>query len=122
MPRLVWAKFGVEFSVRSHPEALIAEENEIEIHRAQWLSKPDPGKAHGSMVLFLTKREDAERLLREVRVDIEGETAFAKPYTADTDRNVATGATYSNTGLRSAPSRCRCAADAQMKDIRRRKA
>jgi hypothetical protein len=58
----------------------IGNENKVQVHKIQWLSKPSPTKIHGSMVLYLAKREHAERLLREVRVDIEGETAFAKPY------------------------------------------
>jgi hypothetical protein len=58
----------------------IGEENGVHVHKIQWLSKPNPGKIHGSMVLYLAKREAAEKLVREVRVDIEGETAFARPY------------------------------------------
>jgi len=60
--------------------AVIGHENGMSVLKVQWLSKPNPEKVHGSMVLYLSRREEAEKLLREVRVDIEGETAFARPY------------------------------------------
>lgn len=62
----------------------IGEENGVHIHKIQWLSKPDPGKIHGSMVLYLAKREEVDKLLREGRVGIEGETAFPRPYQRQT--------------------------------------
>jgi hypothetical protein len=58
----------------------VAEENEVQVHRIQWLSKPDAGKIHGSMVLYLGRRSDAEKLLQRGRVEVDGETAFARPY------------------------------------------
>jgi hypothetical protein len=54
--------------------------NSLQVHKIQWLSKVDAGKIHGSLVLYLARRQDAEKLLREVRVEIDGETAFARPF------------------------------------------
>ena len=64
------------------PEAtqMVAEENEVQVHRLQWLSKADVNKTHGSMVLYLGSRQDAEKLLRKGLVEVDGEAAFARPY------------------------------------------
>ena len=64
------------------PEAtqMIAKENEVQVHRLQWLSKADVNKVHGSMVLYLGSRQDAEKLLHKGMVEVDGETAFARPY------------------------------------------
>jgi hypothetical protein len=59
---------------------MVAEENEVQVHKIQWLSKPDGNKIHGSMVLYLGRRQDAEKLLRRGRVEVDGETAFVRPY------------------------------------------
>lgn len=66
--------------VKSGVAQTIERENDVQIHKIQWLSKPGTEKVHGSMVLYLVKREQAERLVQGGRVEIEGETAFARPY------------------------------------------
>jgi hypothetical protein len=66
--------------VKEGAAQMVGEENGVHVHKIQWLSKPNADKIHGSMVLYLARRSDAEKLLREVRVDIDGETAFARPY------------------------------------------
>ncbi|KAM4061930.1 hypothetical protein HRG_013448 [Hirsutella rhossiliensis] len=43
-------------------EALSAE-NRVTIGKISWLSKRESGKAYGSMVVYVTKKRDAERLL-----------------------------------------------------------
>lgn len=45
---------GVE--VHEGAGSMIATENEVRVHKVQCLSKPDPGKIHGSMVLYLGRR------------------------------------------------------------------
>ncbi|HEY5814054.1 MAG TPA: hypothetical protein VIT23_15540, partial [Terrimicrobiaceae bacterium] len=66
--------------VKEEATQMVAEENEVQVHKIQWLSKPDSSKIHGSMVLYLARRQDAEKLLRDGRVEVDGETAFARPY------------------------------------------
>lgn len=66
--------------VKEGAAQMVGEENGVHVHKIQWLSKPNADKIHGSMVLYLARRSDAEKLLREVRVDIDGETGFARPY------------------------------------------
>ncbi|KIX04690.1 uncharacterized protein Z518_05560 [Rhinocladiella mackenziei CBS 650.93] len=73
-------KDGQSTEVKEEAAQMVGEENGIRVHKLQWLSRPNADKIHGSMVLYLARREDAEKLLREVRVDIDGETAFARPY------------------------------------------
>jgi hypothetical protein len=69
---------GIE--VKEEAKQMVAEENEVQVHKIQWLSKPDSRKIHGSMVLYLARRQDAEKLLQDGRVEVDGETAFARPY------------------------------------------
>ena len=59
---------------------MVAKENEVQVHKLQWLSKADVNKVHGSMVLYLGSRQDADKLLRKGFVEVDGETAFARPY------------------------------------------
>lgn len=66
--------------VKQEATQIVAEENDVQVHKIQWLSKPDSSKIHGSMVLYLARRQDAEKLLRGGRVEVDGETAFARPY------------------------------------------
>ena len=69
-------------SAEPRPETaqMIAKENEVQVHKLQWLSKADVSKVHGSMVLYLGSRQDAEKLLYKGMVEVDGETAFARPY------------------------------------------
>ncbi|KJZ68696.1 hypothetical protein HIM_11910 [Hirsutella minnesotensis 3608] len=55
-------------------EALGAE-NRVTISKISWLSKRESGKAYGSMVVYVTKRSDAERLLEGYYFDLAGESA-----------------------------------------------
>ncbi|KAM4063231.1 reverse transcriptase [Hirsutella rhossiliensis] len=55
-------------------EALSAE-NRVTIGKISWLSKRESGKAYGSMVVYVTKKSDAERLLDGYYFDLAGESA-----------------------------------------------
>jgi hypothetical protein len=58
---------------------MVAKENDVQVHQIQWLSEPD-SKIHGSMALYLARRQDADRLLRDGRVEMDGKTAFTRLY------------------------------------------
>lgn len=59
---------------------LLGEENNVEIARIRWLSRPAATKAYGSMVVYLTKKEHAQRLLDGQLFDINSEAAFTKVF------------------------------------------
>ncbi|KJZ69882.1 hypothetical protein HIM_10715 [Hirsutella minnesotensis 3608] len=60
-------------------EALSAE-NRVTIGKISWLSKRESGKAYGSMVVYVTKKSDAERLLEGYYFDLAGESATTHPF------------------------------------------
>jgi hypothetical protein len=47
----------------------------INITRAAWLSRPNVGKRYGSMVIYLSNKADADWLLAQKVLDIDGESA-----------------------------------------------
>ncbi|KJZ69644.1 hypothetical protein HIM_10960 [Hirsutella minnesotensis 3608] len=53
----------------------LSAENRVTIGKIFWLSKRESGKAYGSMVVYATKRSDAERLLDGYYFDLAGESA-----------------------------------------------
>ncbi|KAM4061956.1 reverse transcriptase [Hirsutella rhossiliensis] len=55
-------------------EALGAE-NYVTIAKITWLSNREKAKAYGSMVIYVTKESDAQRLLDGVWFDVAGESA-----------------------------------------------
>ncbi|KYK54124.1 hypothetical protein DCS_06081 [Drechmeria coniospora] len=55
-------------------EALSAE-NRVTLGKISWLSKRESGKAYGSMVVYVTEKRDAERLLEGYYFDLAGEAA-----------------------------------------------
>ncbi|ODA77568.1 hypothetical protein RJ55_07197 [Drechmeria coniospora] len=55
-------------------EALSAE-NRLTLGKISWLSKRESGKAYGSMVVYVTEKRDAERLLEGYYFDLAGEAA-----------------------------------------------
>ena len=70
-----------------HPDSTIKEiketlskENDTEIARLGWLSAKQTGKAFGSMVVYLTKNSEAQRILQKGYFDIAGESAYARPF------------------------------------------
>ena len=56
----------------------LGKENEVTVAKISWLSKKDTGKAYGSMVIYVTKRAEAEKLLNEQYFHIAGESAFTR--------------------------------------------
>ncbi|KJZ68212.1 hypothetical protein HIM_12399 [Hirsutella minnesotensis 3608] len=60
-------------------EALSAENN-VQIAKIAWLSNKDSGKAYGSMVIYVTKRGDAQKLVEGLYFDIAGESAYTHTF------------------------------------------
>jgi Zinc knuckle len=54
----------------------LGSENEVNIAKIAWLSRKDSGKAYGSMVVYLTKSNDAKKLLDERFFHLAGESAY----------------------------------------------
>ncbi|PNH41450.1 hypothetical protein VD0004_g5660 [Verticillium dahliae] len=52
-------------AIRSGAAEEIGKENDVQVAKVGWLSNRDVPKAYGSMVIYLTKKADAERLLAE---------------------------------------------------------
>ena len=46
----------------------------------RWISDIRNGKLYGSMVIWVTKRKDAERLMKEGLFQISGEAAYTRPF------------------------------------------
>lgn len=59
---------------------VLGEENEVTIAQMIWLSRKDTDKTHGSMVIYVTKSSDAEKLLREQYFHAAGESAYTRIY------------------------------------------
>jgi hypothetical protein len=55
-------------------------ENEVRIAKLSWLSRKDLPKAYGSMVVYVTKRADAVRLLEGQYFNIDGESALTRVF------------------------------------------
>jgi hypothetical protein len=49
--------------VRVSVKEMLEKENDVKIAKLSWLSRKDSPKAYGSMVVYVTKRADAARLL-----------------------------------------------------------
>ena len=60
-------------------EALGAENN-VTIGKITWLSNKEAGKAYGSMVVYVTKKNDAKKLLDGKYFDLAGESACTNPF------------------------------------------
>ncbi|KAL2352018.1 hypothetical protein BJ546DRAFT_234643 [Cryomyces antarcticus] len=65
--------------IRSDAHETIGKENNVAINKIRWLSKPSE-KLYGSVVIYLAKKEDAERLLEQRVMDLGGETAFTRVF------------------------------------------
>ncbi|RMZ89045.1 hypothetical protein DV736_g3719, partial [Chaetothyriales sp. CBS 134916] len=62
--------------IRSGAAESFGRENETSVAKLSWLSKRDEPKAYGSMVVYLTKGSDAQRLLREGFFHVAGESGY----------------------------------------------
>ena len=73
-------------------EALTAlsDSNSTKVAKLSWLSSRHAQKAYGSMVLFFTKRAEADKSLREGFFDVGGESAHVRIFKSDSlDRELA---------------------------------
>jgi DNA gyrase/topoisomerase IV subunit A len=59
----------------------ISKENDVKMEKLAWLSKRDNFKAYGSMLVYLTRNSDVQRLLQEEFFHIGGESATTAPFT-----------------------------------------
>jgi hypothetical protein len=60
--------------IRAGAAETFSEENETTIAKISWLSKKDVPKAYGSMVVYLTKSNDARRFITEGFFHVGGES------------------------------------------------
>jgi hypothetical protein len=66
--------------VRAGVTEMLEKENDVKIAKLSWLSRKDSPKAYGSIVVYVTKRADAARLLEGQYFDVDGESAFARVF------------------------------------------
>jgi hypothetical protein len=64
--------------VRAGMTEMLEKENDVKIAKLSWLSRKDSPKAYRSMVVYVTKRADAARLLEGQYFDVDGESAFTR--------------------------------------------
>lgn len=57
---------------------VLGKENDVHIAKIGWLSKKDTGKAYGSMVVYVTKGNEAKRLLQDQYFHVAGESAYTR--------------------------------------------
>jgi hypothetical protein len=62
--------------VRVGVKEMLENENDVKIAKLSLLSRRDSPKAYGSMVVYVTERADAARLLEGQYFDVDGESAF----------------------------------------------
>ncbi|KAM4063306.1 endonuclease-reverse transcriptase domain-containing protein [Hirsutella rhossiliensis] len=55
-------------------------ENNVSIGKITWLSNKETSKAYGSMVVYVTKKNDAKKLLDGKYFDLAGESACTNPF------------------------------------------
>ena len=58
----------------------LGKENDTPIAKVAWISKKDNGKAYGSMIIYLHRGSDANRLLQEGYFHINGESGFTNVF------------------------------------------
>jgi len=66
--------------IRAGAAEAFSEENETTVAKVSWLSKKDVPKAYGSMVVYLTKGNDARRLIKEGFFYARGESGTASVF------------------------------------------
>jgi hypothetical protein len=64
------------------PEAVeaLSKENDTQVTKVAWLSNREIPKAYGSMVVYLSKRSDAQRFLNEGFFSARGESGYTKVF------------------------------------------
>lgn len=66
--------------LRTGAVEMLEKENEVKIAKISWLSRKDIQKVYGSMVVYVTKRADAARLLEGQCFIVDGEPAFTRVF------------------------------------------
>jgi hypothetical protein len=66
--------------LRTGAVEMLEKENEVRIAKVSWPSRKDLPKAYGSMVVYVTKRADAAKLLEGQYFNVDGESAFTRVF------------------------------------------
>lgn len=66
--------------LRTGTVEMLEKENEVKVAKLSRLSRKDLPKAYGSMVVYVTKRADAARLLKGHYFNVDGESAFTQEF------------------------------------------
>lgn len=66
--------------LRTGAVEMLGKENEVRIAKISWLTRKGLPKAYGSMVVYVTERADAARLLKSQYFIVEGESAFTRVF------------------------------------------
>jgi hypothetical protein len=74
------AVFDQEFKILPGAIEALNQENEVQIAKVAWLSRKVNPKTYGSMVVYLTKNNDAKRLLQEHYFLVSGESAYTSVF------------------------------------------
>jgi hypothetical protein len=69
-----------EGKVREGAAEALGKENGVQIAKLAWLSRKDTGKAYGSMVIYLTRNDEAKRLLQNQYFHVSGESAYTRTF------------------------------------------
>jgi len=67
-------------NIRTGATEALSEENDTQVAKIAWLSNRDIPKAYGSMLVYLNKRSDAQRFLREGFFYAGGESGYTKMF------------------------------------------
>jgi hypothetical protein len=59
---------------------MLEKENDVKIAKLVWLSKKDSGKAYGSMAVYVSKSNEATKLLQGQYFHIAGESAYTRVF------------------------------------------
>jgi hypothetical protein len=66
--------------LRAGVTEMLEKENDVKIAKVSWLSRKDSLKAYASMVVYVTKRADAARLLEGLYFNVDGESAYTRVF------------------------------------------
>ena len=66
--------------LRTGAVEMLEKENEVSIAKVSWLSRKDLPKAYWSMVVYVTKRADAAKLLEGQYFNVDGDSAFTRVF------------------------------------------
>jgi hypothetical protein len=66
--------------VRPGVTEMLEKENDVKIAKLSWLSRKDLPKVYGSIVVYVTKRANAARLLEGQYLNVDGESAFTRVF------------------------------------------